>query len=62
MRRISRLVRGIRRVIPEPLVLDEMPQDIDAKTIDPALEPEAQYIMHGRDHFRIAPIEIGLLL
>src|SRR5438046_8209300 len=34
---------------------------VDAKSIDAALEPKAQHIEHRSLHFRIAPVEIGLL-
>src|SRR5258705_13504720 len=38
-----------------------MMHHVDAKSIDAALEPKAQHIEHGPLHFRVAPIEIGLL-
>src|SRR6476469_2181526 len=38
-----------------------MPDPIDAKAVDAAIEPEAQHIVHRFADSRIAPIEIGLL-
>ena len=35
---------------------------VDAKTIHPALQPEAQYLQHRALYFGIAPVEIRLLL
>ena len=34
---------------------------IHSKAVDPAIEPEAQHGEHGLDHFRVAPVEVGLL-
>ena len=38
-----------------------MMHDIDAETVDAAVEPKAQHLEHGVLHLRIAPVEIGLL-
>ena len=36
------LVAGIRRVVAELGVLDQVPDDVDAEAVDAAVEPEAQ--------------------
>ena len=37
-----------------------MPEDIHPKTVDAALQPEAQNVEHRLDDFGIAPVEVGL--
>ena len=56
-----RLVRGIRQVIAELVVFDDVPDHIDAEAIDAAVEPEPQHIEHRLLDFGISPIEVGLL-
>src|SRR4051812_44032871 len=42
-------------------VLDQMPDDIDAKTIDAPAKPETHRLIYRSAHFRIAPVQIRLL-
>src|SRR5262249_31813917 len=51
----------IRRIVAPLIVLDQMPQHVDAKSIDAAIEPEPQHVVHRRPYFGIPPVEIGLL-
>ena len=37
-----------------------MPEDIHPKTVDAAVQPEAQHVEHRLDDFGIAPVEVGL--
>ena len=41
MRRPARRVGGIWRVVAERLILDQVPDHVDAKAVDAALQPEA---------------------
>jgi len=52
---------GIDRVVTELLVFDQMPENIDAKTIDAALQPKPQHVEHRLDDLRVAPVQVGLL-
>ena len=54
--------RGIGRVVAPPRVLHEVPQHVDAKAVDAAVEPEAQHAVHRGAHRGVAPVEVGLLL
>jgi hypothetical protein len=38
-----------------------VPQHVDTKAVDAALEPEAQHAEHRLHHFGVAPVEVGLL-
>ena len=52
---------GVGRVVAEVLVLDEMPEHVDAKAVHAALEPEAQHAEHRLDDLGIAPVQVRLL-
>ena len=56
--RLTGLAAGI---VGEARILARAVNDIDAKAVDAAVEPEAQHVMHGRDHLRVAPVEVRLL-
>src|SRR5579883_2317771 len=56
------LIGGVRRVIPELSVLDQVPHDVNAKTVDAAIEPEAKGGVHRFANVAIAPVQIRLLL
>ena len=58
--RLMRLIGGIGRIVPEFGILHQMPQHINAKTIDTAIQPEAQHIVHRSPYFRISPIQVRL--
>src|SRR6476659_219786 len=57
----GRPVVRVRRIVAQRGILDQQPDDVDAETIDTAVEPEAQHVVHRRAHVGIAPVEIGLL-
>src|SRR5262249_26327372 len=57
----GRPIVGIRRIVAQRGILDQEPDDIDAKSIDAAVEPEAQHVIHCGAHVRIVPVKIGLL-
>jgi hypothetical protein len=56
-----RAVVRIRRIVAQRGILDQQPDDVDAKSVDTAVEPEAQDIVHRRAHGRVAPVEVRLL-
>ena len=58
---LTRRPARIRRIVAQLGILNQMPDHIDTKTVDAAVEPEAQHIVHRLAHCRIAPIEVGLL-
>ena len=62
MRRLRGLVCGIRQVIAELVVLDDVPDHVDAKAVDAAVEPEPQHVEHRLLDVGISPIEVRLLL
>ncbi len=47
VRRLSGLVSRVRQVIAKLVVLDDVPDHVDAKPIDAAIEPEPQHVEHG---------------
>ena len=53
-------VAGVRRVVAEGVVFDEVPEDVDAEAVDAAVEPEAEDVEHGLLDFGVAPVEVGL--
>ena len=61
-RRHPRTPVRIGWIVPQPVVLDEMVDGIDAEPVDPPLEPEPQHIEHRRPDRLVAPVEVGLLL
>ena len=42
-------------------VLAEPVHDVDAKTVDAAIEPEARLVVHGRHDLWVRPVQVGLL-
>src|SRR4051812_16098911 len=60
MRRIAFAVVWIYRVVAELVVLDQVPDDVDAKAVDPAPQPKAHHVEHCGTHLRIAPVEVRL--
>ena len=42
---VAGLERRVRRVVAELVVLDQVPQHVDAEAIDAAIEPEAQHVV-----------------
>ncbi|MCY1227182.1 hypothetical protein D9M72_394440 [compost metagenome] len=53
---------GVRRVVAELRVLDDLREHVDAESVDAAPKPEAQHLVHRGAHFGVAPVEVGLLL
>jgi len=60
MVRLAGLIRRVGRVVAELRVLDEQPQHVDAKAVHPAIQPEAQHVVHRAAHLRIAPVQVRL--
>ena len=52
---------GIGRVVAKLLVLDQVPDHVDAKAVNALAEPEAHDIVDRRAHLWVAPVEVGLL-
>jgi len=50
-----------RRVVAQLRVLDEAVRHVDAKAVDPAIEPEAEDVEHGRLDLGVAPVQVRLL-
>src|SRR5689334_4265907 len=61
MWRVIRPELWIGWIVAKRLVFDEMPNDIDAKTVNPASQPEAHHSIDGGADLRIAPVQVGLL-
>ena len=59
---MTRQPGGVGRIVTPPIVLDETPQHIHAKSIHAPPEPESQYIVHGGAHLAVTPVEVRLLL
>ena len=53
-------VGRVERIIPEFLVLHQIPQRVDAETVNALGKPRPQHILDGNLDRRIAPIKIGL--
>ena len=57
--RVGRLLGGprdrIERVVAEQIVLDQMIDHVDAKTVDAAFEPEAHHVVHRGAYVGVAP-------
>src|SRR3546814_8132206 len=62
MRELFRRPSRVRRVVSELVVLDEVPDDIDAEAVDAAVEPEAKHVVHRLPHRLVSPVEVRLLL
>src|SRR4051795_3533866 len=60
MRRPALTVTRVRGIVAKPAVLDQMPDHVDTKTIDPLSHPEAKYLAHGFRDFGISPVQVGL--
>ncbi len=52
---------GIEGIVGKTGRFYDVPQDVDSKPVDAAIEPETQDIHHRHAQVRVAPIEIGLL-
>jgi hypothetical protein len=52
----------IAGIVPELVVLDQVPQDVDAEPVDAAPQPEPHRLIDRVPHLRIAPVQIRLLL
>ncbi|EXF43037.1 hypothetical protein BAY1663_04539 [Pseudomonas sp. BAY1663] len=57
----QRLAGQAARIVGEARILAGAVDDVDAKTVDAALEPEAQHAMHRLDDLRVAPVQVRLL-
>ncbi len=61
MRRPPFAIIRIGRIVAKRRILDQVPDHVDAKAVDALAEPEAHDVMDRLAHFRIAPVQIGLL-
>jgi hypothetical protein len=52
---------GVWWVVAELAIFEEMVDGIDPEAIDPPRKPEAKHVEHGGSHFRVSPIQVGLL-
>jgi hypothetical protein len=59
---ITRAVARVGGIVAECVILDEVPHDVDAETVDAAVEPEAKDLEHGVADLAITPVQVGLLL
>ena len=55
-------VVGIRRVVAQLRVLEELAHRVDPEAVDPAVDPEAQDVEHRLADGRVAPVQVRLLL
>ena len=61
VRRLTRTKFGVGRVIAKLIILQKMPKDVHAETVDAPAQPEPHDIMHRVADGWIAPVEVGLL-
>ena len=50
-----------RRLVAQLVVLHRAIECVQAKAVDPAVQPEAHHVLHRPDHLGVAPVEVGLL-
>ena len=60
MRRLAGLEVRILRIVAERVVLEQVPDDVDAKAIDAAPQPEPHDVVNCGAYLGIAPVEVGL--
>src|SRR3954452_15706338 len=60
MRRIARPEVGVCRVVAELLILDQVPDNINAKAIDTTPKPKPHSFVNRLADLRIAPVKVGL--
>src|SRR4029450_8672095 len=58
--RVARAEVRIGRIVAKLLILDQVPDDVDAEPIDPASKPETHHLIDGRSDGRVTPVEIRL--
>src|SRR6266536_419160 len=58
--RVARAEVRIGRIVAKLLILDQVPDDVDAEPIDPASKPETHHLIDGRPDGRVTPVEIRL--
>ncbi len=51
---------GRRGVVAQLRILGDPVHDVDPEAVGPAIEPEAQDVVHGADESRVSPVEIRL--
>ena len=61
MGRASLMIIRVGRVVPKLRVLDQMPDHIDAKTVDALAEPEPHHVVDRLAHLGVAPVQVRLL-
>src|SRR5437667_11257863 len=57
VRQVGRAETRIRRIVAKLSVRDQMPDDVDAESVDATSKPEAHHLIDGRSDSSIAPIE-----
>src|SRR5215472_12517051 len=60
VRQVGRAETRIRRIVAKFSVLDQMPDDVDAESVDATSKPEAHCLVDGRSDRGVAPVEIRL--
>src|SRR5579884_4426642 len=50
-----------RRLVPEPLVLEEAVDRVETEAVDAAAAPEAEGVVHRHHDLGVAPVEVRLL-
>ena len=61
VRRSALAKMRIRRVIAEFGVLDQMPDDVNAKPVDAPAQPKSHHIIDRLAHLRVTPVQVRLL-
>ena len=55
------VVAQARLVVTKFRILGDLVDDVDAEAVSAPVEPEAQDVVHRRLHFRVVPVEVGLM-
>lgn len=53
-------ITGIDGIVAELRVLEQVPENVDAESVDAAAEPEAQHVVHRSANVRVTPVEVRL--
>ena len=61
VRRPIRVKTGIGRIVAKLVVLDQVPDHVDAKAVDALFQPEPHHVIDRGADIGIAPVEIRLL-
>jgi hypothetical protein len=61
IRALAFAIIGVRRIVTEELVLDHVPHDVHAETVDASVQPEPHGIEHRLLDIGVAPVQVRLL-